>query len=190
MEREVLSGTKAPQVSRKEVLGGREAHGVFPRECLSPHVGARAAGVHGREAHLRKIFTLIGEELHHRFRAGLADGVGAPVGPGLPPHAGAREEHEGIRALFQHGQECLRKKKGAFKVHGHHLRARSGVVMAQGKAGPQQAGIVQKPIEAPKLIANGVGQLLGMVRAKALKIRGLKGRFGMACANDFIKETF
>ena len=62
--------------------------------------------------------------------------------------------------------------------------------MAQGKAGPQQAGIVQKPIEAPKLIANGVGQLLGMVRAKALKIRGLKGRFGMACANDFIKETF
>ena len=49
---------------------------------------------------------------------------------------------------------------------------------------------MQKPIEAPKLIANGVGKLLGMIRAKALKIRGLKDRFGMAGANDFIKETF
>ena len=62
MEREVLGGTKAPQVSRKEVLGVGRLYGVFPRECLSPHVGARAAGVQGREAHLRKIFTLIGEE--------------------------------------------------------------------------------------------------------------------------------
>jgi hypothetical protein len=49
---------------------------------------------------------------------------------------------------------------------------------------------VQQPIEAPKLIANGVGQLLGMIRAKALKIRGLKDRFGMASPDDFIEETF
>ena len=49
---------------------------------------------------------------------------------------------------------------------------------------------MQKPIEAPKLIANGVGQLLGMVRAKALKIRRLKDRLGVATANDFIEEAF
>jgi hypothetical protein len=49
---------------------------------------------------------------------------------------------------------------------------------------------VQQPIEAPELIANGVGQLLGMIRTKALKIRGLKDRLGMASPNDFIKETF
>jgi hypothetical protein len=49
---------------------------------------------------------------------------------------------------------------------------------------------MQQSIEAAELVADGMGQLLRVVCAKAFEIRGLQNGLGMAGPDNFIIEAF
>ena len=139
----------------------REGHGVLRRIGRGAHRRARPAGVERVDADPAGVLELVRERLGQPLGRELRYRVCPPIRPADPADTGRREHDGCIGGSLEQRQQGAREENRRHRVHLHHLRPRIRRVVGDGHAGAQHRSVVQDPVEAPVVVADGLGEVLG-----------------------------
>src|SRR5690606_29928033 len=113
---------------------------------------------------------------------------GAPECPSDPADAGGGEQDGAVRGLFQGGQQGLGEQEGGVDVDLHDLLPCAGLVVGDGGALAQLAGIVEQAVEAAEFRHEGVGDRLVVRLAGPGQVQGLDHRLRQPGGDDAVVD--
>src|SRR5690554_4679231 len=141
-----------PQISRHDLLRCPQRFGVLAWIGIGTHLGACGAWVKAVDPQGTEMLHLFGKHFDKTFGGKLRNRVPTPEGTPFPAHTGRGENHRSIRRCLQQRQQRLGHPDRTIDIDLHYLGPQFRIVLLERSDFPQQAGIVQNPVETPELL--------------------------------------